>query len=82
MEDEMKNRVEEDDGHTIVNMNVDGMPWFQEKKEHENPAPELLQGKNMWKAIFSALGTSLLILFIFMAAIALFILFCTEIWFA
>lgn len=77
---DVREELEEDDGHTIAKMNVEGMPWFQE--ENKEAAPELLQGKDMWKAIFTALGTSLLILFIFMAAIALFILFCTEVWFA
>ena len=34
------NLPEGDDGRTIVNMNVDGMPWYLEKREGPMPGKD------------------------------------------
>ena len=74
---------EGDDGRTIVNMNVEGMPWHALRRE--TPAPtrsdfELTpeqQCAYKWAAIKAALAVAL----IFGAAFGLFIAFCDFIWF-
>lgn len=76
----------EDDGRTIANMNVEGMPWY-------NPSKDIVNNKStqdftdltasekraMMRGILAA---ALLIGAIFVGGAFLFILFCTQIWFA
>ena len=77
-------RYEEDDGATIANMNVDGMPWYRPKSETGTDgsgkvkvslrSPEgraAMRGTLL--AIFVAIG-------IFLGGAVLFILFCEKIW--
>jgi hypothetical protein len=74
---------EGDDGRTIVNMNVEGMPWHAHRRE--TPAPtrsdfELTpeqQRAYKWAAIKAALAVAL----IFGAVFAAFIAFCDFVWF-
>ena len=75
----------EDDGRTIANMNVEGMPWY-------NPSKDIVNNKStqdftdltasekraMMRGILAA---ALLIGAIFVGGAFLFILFCTKIWF-
>ena len=75
----------EDDGRTIANMNVEGMPWY-------NPSKDIVNNKStqdftdltasekraMMRGILAA---ALLIGAIFVGGAFLFILFCTQIWF-
>ena len=78
------NLPEGDDGKTIVDMNVDGMPWYvrdRQKREaaggkHEEMTPEQLRAYK-WAAIRAGLTVAL----IFGAVFALFIAFCDFVWF-
>lgn len=79
-----RNKYEEDDGETIVNMNVDGMPWYRPKSEtgtdesgkvqvslHSPEGRAAMRGSLL--AIFTVIG-------IFLGGAFLFILFCEKIW--
>ena len=77
-------RYEEDDGSTIANMNVDGMPWYRPKTESDADdsrkvkvsmrSPEGRAAMHgMLLAIFAVIG-------IFLGGALLFILFCEKIW--
>ena len=80
---------EGDDGRTIVNMNVEGMPWHAPGARGHRPAGQEQKPKEeitltreesryyTWGAIKAAL----VVVGVICAGIALFILFCTEIWF-
>ena len=72
----------EDDGRTIAPMNIEGMPWqTRETHSHKNPNAQPLLGRDLRQYLFSAVGAGLLIVFLFGAVGAAFILFCTQIWF-
>ena len=79
-----KSRLPEgDDGKTIVNMNVDGMPWFVRDRQQapagegkEPLSPEQLRAYR-WAAVKAGLAVAL----IFGAVFALFIAFCDFVWF-
>ena len=86
----MKKKREEfvDDGRTIANMNVDGMPWYDEKTEEvkrmnasKSELPELDREGKM-ALLWGVIGAALLIGAVFAVAMLLFILFCVNIWFA
>lgn len=76
---------DDDDGRTIANMNVDGMPWYA-----DNPAPND-NGKEPERSdlghwgtlsvIWGVLKAALLVTAVFAVGYLLFILFCTLIWF-
>ena len=77
---------EDDDGRTIANMNVDGMPWYDERLEsrqddvpganHYQMSPEE-QRMYTWAAI----KTGLLVVLVFAVVFGLFIAFCDFVWF-
>ena len=77
---------EEDDGRTIANMNVEGMPWYvkgDEEREkgaasasHEQMTPEEVR-----RYRFAALKAALLVALVFGIVFFLFIAFCDFIWF-
>lgn len=86
MADNKKNLPPEDDGETIVDMNVDGMPWydprlknrdFSSSERHYEMTREELRAYR-WAAVKSGL----IIALIFGAAFAAFIAFCDFVWFA
>ena len=79
----MRNRKEdfEDDGRTIADMNVDGMPWYEPKRQDNAEKIELTSSEQR-ALIGSALKAALLVAAIFGLAYFLFILFCTHVWFA
>lgn len=77
-----KNRLPDgDDGRTIANMNVDGMPWYVKKNpdQKDNTTPPTKEELKIWKN--AALKAALLIGGIFGAVFAVFILFCQFVWF-
>lgn len=79
-----RRQYDDDDGRTIVNMNVDGMPWYDrnaEEHKKENREKITLNSEEGRAAIWGALKASLLITAIFAVAFFLFILFCDTIWF-
>lgn len=76
----------EDDGRTIANMNVEGMPWYNPSRDRaEKGAGQDFtdltpsEKRAMMRGILAA---ALLIGAIFVGGAFLFILFCTQIWFA
>ncbi len=73
-----------DDGRTIANMNVEGMPWYSEQKNKpENKGKNdftdltLKEKRAMMRGI---LGAALLIAALFLLVFFLFILFCSYVW--
>lgn len=83
-----KKEAFEDDGRTIANMNVDGMPWYTEakplypaKKEREKTALDELSRREAFKVSFNAMLAGLVVGLIFVGLALLFILFCVFVWF-
>ena len=73
-----------DDGETIVNMNVEGMPWYVQKRK--KPETEGAENYKMTKEEFrtykwAAVRAGLLIALVFGAVFGLFIAFCDFVWF-
>ncbi len=77
----------EDDGRTIANMNVEGMPWYtpgtsQMPKSSENKGDSIkLNRKEKSAMMRGVLGAALLVALIFVLVFTLFILFCVFVWF-
>ena len=72
----------EDDDRTIADMNVDGMPWYLEKKEKQ-PEPEKIEltreeGRAMMGGILKA---TLLVTLAFGVGLTVFILLCDLVFF-
>lgn len=82
-------KIFEDDGRTIANMNVEGMPWYTEAKPlYEKPeylkrSSELenLNKHETFKLIINSILAALLVGGIFIGAAFLFIVFCVQVWF-
>ena len=77
-----------DDGRTVADMNVDGMPWYDAKTEEikkitgtGEKLPEL-DRKGEAALMWGVIAASLLIGLVFAGAMFLFILFCVKVWFA
>lgn len=72
----------EDDGRTIADMNVDGMPWYLEKKEKQ-PEPEKIElTKEESRAMMGGiLKATLLVTLAFGVGLTLFILLCDLVFF-
>lgn len=73
-----------DDGRTIADMNVEGMPWYSEQKNKpenkgENDFTDLTfkEKRAMMRGI---LGAALLIAALFLLVFFMFILFCSYVW--
>lgn len=77
-----------DDGRTIANMNVEGMPFYNPAKKESidtstgTKEPIQLSGKEKAAMMRGVLAAALLVAFIFVAVFTLFILFCVFVWFA
>lgn len=73
---------EGDDGHTIANMNVEGMPWYHEEKpEAEADSGEQMTKQQVRLYTMGALRAGLLVVGVFSVALILFVLFCLYVWF-
>lgn len=70
----------EDDGRTIVSMNVEGMPWYKPPREERAGAAQMTRSETR-QAIFAALKAALAMVTAISVALVLFLLFCTEVWF-
>ena len=71
-----------DDGRTIANMNVDGMPWYNPSKPEKNEKDERYQptrGESLY-IIFGVLKAAMLVALIFVVVFLAFILFAENIW--
>ncbi len=83
----MKKRktYDDDDGRTIANMNVDGMPWYAKRPapQENGDAPTAIDSNSSGNlaVIWGVLKAALLITAVFALGYLLFILFCTLIWF-
>ena len=89
---EKKRRKEDwvDDGHTIVNMNIDGMPGYHAASPPTNGAhrqdaarpQERLSPREERMVLFAGMKWALLFSLGIVAMLVLFILFCTKVWLA
>ena len=77
-----------DDGETIADMNVDGMPWYIRRKYKKDAAPpedgsepEPLSKEQMRAYRWAAVKAGLLIVLVFAVVYFLFIAFCDFVWF-
>jgi len=74
-------RPDDDSGETIANMNVEGMPWYRPPRgENEETPPPRLSRRELLSLILNAMLAGLAVALVFVAAGALVILFCTNIW--
>ena len=74
----------EDDGRTIADMNVDGMPWYvREKRQEADDGREHYQMTREESRMYTwaAVKAGLLIVLVFAAVFAAFIAFCDFVWF-
>ena len=77
-----------DDGRTIVDMNVEGMPWYVPPKSteqgeapsQEGPRPQISREEARYYT-WGALKASLLVVGVLCAGLVIFILFAQFIWF-
>ena len=89
MKDKKKKKVEdfEDDGETIADMNVEGMPWYVRGRYKDTAMPgtgekpEPLTKEQLRAYKWAAVKAGLLIITVFGLAFFLFIAFCDFIWF-
>ena len=85
----MKNKSHsnsDDDGRTIANMNVEGMPWYVRddekrlKRKGSSEQPQMTKEElRLYK--LAALKSALLVALVFGVVFFLFIAFCDFIWF-
>lgn len=84
---EKKRKKEEyvDDGRTIVNMNVEGMPWYHrpsiDAKGDSGHTPEPMTPEEQRRYTWAAVKAGLLIVLVFAVVFGLFIAFCDFVWF-
>ena len=81
-----KNKIEYiDDGRTIADMNVEGMPWYnpvRDSKLREKPVSgEQLGFKETLAVMRGVLRAGLLVAAVFAVGFLAFILFCVFVWF-
>ena len=83
----IEEEYEEDDGATVADMNIDGMPWYIRRKynkqaEQDNPNGSLNLSKEQMRIYKAgAVKAGLVIIGVFGMAYFLFILFCYFVWF-
>lgn len=79
-----KKNTFEDDGRTIANMNVEGMPWYTEKKERkETPESEPIElNKQEKRAMMGGImKATMLVTLVFGIGFTAFILLCVYVFF-
>lgn len=83
---------EGDDGRTIVNMNVEGMPWYSPEgqesrsrhRRHRGQSggtEEKMSARQARIYTWGALKAGLLVIGVFCLGMVLFVLFCLYVWF-
>ena len=84
--EERKTDTFEDDGRTIVNMNVEGMPWYHRSLEDQGSqstgGQTQMTPEEQRMYTWAAVKSGLLIVLVFAVVFGLFIAFCDFIWFA
>ena len=71
---------EVDDGRTVVNMNVEGMPWYDPEADHHAPKPDPIPGGDGRVFLWGAVKAALLVVGVMSAGLILFVLFCQHVW--
>ena len=78
------NLPEGDDGRTIVDMNVEGMPWYSPTRPEAGgrgaEATEMTRAEGR-VFVWGALKAALLVVGVMSAGLILFVLFCEWVWF-
>lgn len=78
---------EGDDGHTIADMNVEGMPWYQPKRpvfpqqDRSRSSGDGLTRRQMRMYTAGALKAGLLVALVMIAGMVAFVAFCVFVWF-
>ena len=75
-------RDPEDDGKTIADMNVEGMPWYRPPQSGTPEGGERIElnSEEGRAAMWGALKAALLVAAVFVVGFFLFLLFCDNIW--
>ena len=81
----MKKTDYEDDGRTIADMNVEGMPWYVQGDERRSKgadasAHDQMTDEETKMYRFAALKAALLVVLVFGLAFFIFIAFCDFVW--
>ena len=79
---------EGDDGRTIADMNVEGMPWYtpggtpsrEERLRRSQNEPAMTKQESRYYT-WGAIKAALLVVGVMCAGIVLFVLFCVKVWF-
>lgn len=77
---------EGDDGRTIADMNVEGMPWYRPGKKSAEAGGKAgtepaMTGRESRYYTWGALKAALLVIGVMCAGLVLFVLFCQYVWF-
>ncbi len=85
-QDRRERLPEGDDGRTIANMNVEGMPWYRPETPDRPPVSDSgskdeLTKKQVRMYTASALKAALLVASVMSLGLVLFAAFCVFIWF-
>ena len=77
---------EGDDGHVIVDMNVEGMPWYEpekpkEVKAFEKDGVDALTRAEARMYTWGAMKAALVVAGIMCVGLVLFVMFCLYVWF-
>lgn len=73
-------RSHDDDGHTVADMNVEGMPWHDKHARGGSGGYTHLRLPERFRAMVSALAMGLVAVGVIIGIMAAFILFCTNVW--
>ena len=78
--------TQEDDGRTIVDMNVEGMTWYVKKPDDFDAVKSSGEHRRMTREeqrmyTWAAVKAGLLVVLVFAVVFALFIAFCDFVWF-
>ena len=77
----MKRQYDDDDGRTIANMDVDGMPWYSKRKRSVKKMPMIELSKEERKGLYSGIFKAVaLVALVFIVVFFLFIFLLTRIW--
>jgi hypothetical protein len=87
---EKRGEAWEDDGRTIVNMNVEGMPGYRRTFDSQTKgraqsgpqAREQLSSRETRMVMLASIKWALLFALGMAAVLVLFVLFCVKVWFA
>ena len=75
-----------DDGRTVADMNVDGMPWYDSRLDRSQDGvpeaePHQMTREEQRMYTWAAIKAGLLVVLVFAVVFGLFIAFCDFVWF-